>query len=100
MGQGRETKGPAPYKGMPGSRIRGFANIEYHLSQPESDRLRLVLNIRDIYLGLGSRASSQQHFTRALLWSRLAYNAKSSPAAQNAKLLGLPAGSHPTPYGL
>ena len=24
-----------------------LANIEYHLSQPESDRLRLVLNIGD-----------------------------------------------------
>ena len=52
MGQGRETKGPAPYKGIPRSRIRGLTNIDYHLSQPESDRLRLVLNIRDTFWAL------------------------------------------------
>ena len=30
-----------------GHRMKGLANIEYHLSQPESDRLRLVLHIAD-----------------------------------------------------
>ena len=37
--------------------MKGLANIEYHLSQPESDRLRLVLNIGDgegVEVGLGT----------------------------------------------